>query len=62
MCYGIIQETDNSFLEKPSMVEEVPSMVEELSLSSYGSVIEPKLGMSFKTEHEVIDYYKQYGK
>ncbi|KAG6700545.1 hypothetical protein I3842_08G117700 [Carya illinoinensis] len=46
------------------MVEEVP--VEEVPSRSHGndddSVIEPKPWMSFKTEHEIIDYYKQYGK
>ncbi|XP_042939478.1 protein FAR1-RELATED SEQUENCE 4-like [Carya illinoinensis] len=59
------QEADNSLVEEvPSMVEEVP--VEEVPSRSHGndddSVIEPKPWMSFKTEHEIIDYYKQYGK
>ncbi|XP_042946090.1 protein FAR-RED IMPAIRED RESPONSE 1-like [Carya illinoinensis] len=65
-------ETDNSLVEEvPSMVEEVPSMLEEVPVEEVpsvscgnddDSVIEPKPGMSFKTEHELIDYYKQYGK
>ncbi|XP_041026983.1 protein FAR1-RELATED SEQUENCE 5-like [Juglans microcarpa x Juglans regia] len=53
MCYGLMQEVDNS------MVEEVP-------LSNHGNdddgVIEPRPGMSFQTEHELLDFYKKYGK
>ncbi|XP_035542396.1 protein FAR1-RELATED SEQUENCE 5-like isoform X2 [Juglans regia] len=61
------QEFDNPMVEEvPSMVEEVPSIVEEVPSSSHGNdddgVIEPRPGMSFKTEHELLDFYKKYGK
>ncbi|KAF5477038.1 hypothetical protein F2P56_003717 [Juglans regia] len=68
------QESDNATIEEvpsmveevSSMVEEVPSMVDKVVPSSHGNdddgVMDPRPGMSFKTEEELLDFYKQYGK